>query len=53
MARGVEASTVDEYLNAMEEPFAGALRIVRDRILQLLPDAEQVTAEVDAQLAAR
>ncbi|MFF1878703.1 iron chaperone [Leifsonia sp. NPDC058230] len=42
MARGVDASTVDEYLGAMEEPFAGALRIVRDRILELVPDAEQV-----------
>ena len=42
MARGVEASTVDEYLDEMDEPFAGALRIVRDRILELLPDAEQV-----------
>jgi uncharacterized protein YdhG (YjbR/CyaY superfamily) len=42
MPRGVEASTVDEYLDWIEEPFSGALRIVRDRILELLPDAEQV-----------
>ena len=42
MARGIDATTVDEYLDAIEQPFAGALRIVRDRILEILPDAEQV-----------
>ncbi|MFF1574204.1 iron chaperone [Leifsonia sp. NPDC058292] len=42
MARGVEASTVDEYLEGIGQPFAGALRIVRDRILEVLPESEQV-----------
>lgn len=42
MARGVEASTVEEYLDRIGEPFGGALRTVRDRILAIVPDAEQV-----------
>ena len=42
MARGVEADTVDEYLDRMEEPFATALRTVRDRIVEILPEAQQV-----------
>jgi uncharacterized protein YdhG (YjbR/CyaY superfamily) len=42
MARGVEADTVDAYLDGMEEPFATALRTVRARILEIVPDAEQV-----------
>jgi uncharacterized protein YdhG (YjbR/CyaY superfamily) len=42
MARGVEADTVDEYLDAMDEPFATALRTVRDRIIEIVPEAEQV-----------
>jgi|SRR6478609_3570789 len=42
MARGVEASTVEEYLDRIGEPFGGALRTVRDRILTIVPEAEQV-----------
>ena len=42
MARGVDADTVEEYLDNMDEPFAGALRTVRDRIAEIVPEAEQV-----------
>lgn len=42
MARGVDAETVEEYLDRIGEPFSTALRTVRDRIVTLLPDAEQV-----------
>lgn len=42
MARGVEASTVEEYLDRIGEPFGSALRTVRDRIVAILPDTEQV-----------
>ncbi|MFJ8894191.1 iron chaperone [Leifsonia sp. NPDC102414] len=42
MARGVEADTVEEYLDRIGEPFSAALRTVRDRIVELLPEAEQV-----------
>jgi uncharacterized protein YdhG (YjbR/CyaY superfamily) len=42
VARGVEADTVDEYLDGIGEPFGSALRTVRDRIAAIVPDAEQV-----------
>lgn len=42
MARGVEANTVEEYLDRIGEPFGSALRTVRDRIAAIIPDAEQV-----------
>ncbi len=42
MARGVEADTVEEYLDRIGEPFASALRVVRDRIAAIVPEAEQV-----------
>ncbi|MDN4615758.1 DUF1801 domain-containing protein [Leifsonia sp. F6_8S_P_1B] len=42
MARGVEAGTVEEYLDRIGEPFGSALRTVRDRIAVLLPDSDQV-----------
>jgi uncharacterized protein YdhG (YjbR/CyaY superfamily) len=42
MARGVEAATVDEYLDRMPEPFAAALREVRERLVAAIPDVEQV-----------
>lgn len=42
MARGVDADTVDEYLDRIGEPFSSALRTVRDRIVEVLPDMEQV-----------
>ncbi|WP_162819185.1 iron chaperone [Leifsonia aquatica] len=42
MARGVEADTVEEYLERIGEPFGAALRTVRDRILAIVPDVEQV-----------
>ncbi|MFF2052303.1 iron chaperone [Leifsonia sp. NPDC058194] len=42
MARGVEADTVEEYLDRIGEPFGTALRIVRDRIVAIVPEAEQV-----------
>jgi uncharacterized protein YdhG (YjbR/CyaY superfamily) len=42
MARGVDADTVDEYLDRIGEPFGTALRIVRDRIVAIVPEAEQV-----------
>ena len=42
MARGVEAATVDEYLELMPEPFGAALKIVRDRLVAAIPDVEQV-----------
>lgn len=42
MARGVDADTVEEYLDRIGEPFGSALRTVRDRIMTIIPDAEQV-----------
>lgn len=42
MARGVEADTVDEYLDRIGEPFGTALRTVRDRIVAIVPEAAQV-----------
>jgi uncharacterized protein YdhG (YjbR/CyaY superfamily) len=42
MARGVEAATVDEYLERTPEPFGAALRIVRDRLVAAIPEVEQV-----------
>lgn len=42
MARGVQADTVEEYLDGIGEPFGTALRTVRDRIAALVPDTEQV-----------
>ncbi len=42
MARGIEAATVDEYLERMPEPFGSALRVVRDRLVAAIPDVEQV-----------
>lgn len=42
MARGVDAATVEEYLDNIDEPFSGALRTVRDRIAEIVPESEQV-----------
>ncbi len=42
MARGVDADTVEEYLDRIGEPFGSALRTVRDRVATIIPDAEQV-----------
>jgi uncharacterized protein YdhG (YjbR/CyaY superfamily) len=42
MARGVEASTVDEYLERIPEPFGAALRLVRERLVAAIPGVEQV-----------
>jgi uncharacterized protein YdhG (YjbR/CyaY superfamily) len=42
MARGVDADTVEEYLDRIGEPFGPALRIVRDRIATLVPASEQL-----------
>ncbi len=42
MARGVEAATVDEYLERIPEPFGAALRVVRERLVAAIPDVEQV-----------
>ncbi|QNE33793.1 iron chaperone [Leifsonia shinshuensis] len=42
MARGVDADTVEEYLDRIGEPFGPALTTVRDRIMVIIPDAEQV-----------
>ena len=42
MARGVEAATVDDYLERMHEPFGAALRVVRDRLVGAIPGVEQV-----------
>ena len=42
MARGIEAATVDEYLERMPEPFGAALRLVRERLVAAIPDVEQV-----------
>ena len=42
MARGVDADAVDEYLERIGESFGSALRTVRDRIIAIVPDAEQV-----------
>lgn len=43
MAReGYAASTVEEYLDAVPADQGAALRVVRDRLLEVVPDAEQV-----------
>ena len=42
MARGVEAETVEEYLDRVGEPFGSALRTVRDRIAAIVPASEQL-----------
>lgn len=42
MARGVDADTVEQYLDRIGEPFGSALRVVRDRIAAIVPEAEQV-----------
>ena len=42
MARGIEAATVDEYLERMPEPFGTALRLVRERLVAAIPDVEPV-----------
>ena len=43
MAReGYPAATVEEYLDAVPAEQGAALRLVRDRLLDVVPDAEQV-----------
>ena len=42
MARGIEAATVDEYLEKMPEPFGAALRAVRERLVAAIPDVDQM-----------
>ena len=43
MAReGYPAITVEEYLDAVPPEQGAALRLVRDRLLDVVPDAEQV-----------
>ena len=39
---GYPASTVEEYLDAVPPAQGAALRVVRDRLLAVVPDAEQV-----------
>ncbi|MBO3083381.1 iron chaperone [Cellulomonas fengjieae] len=39
---GYPASTVEEYLDAVPTAQGAALRTVRDRIVDVVPDAEQV-----------
>ena len=39
---GYPASTVEEYLDAVPPEQGAALRLVRDRLLDVVPDAEQV-----------
>lgn len=39
---GYPATTVDEYLDAVPPEQGAALRVVRDRFLDVVPDAEQV-----------
>ena len=39
---GYPADTVDEYLDAVPPEQGAALRAVRDRLLDVVPDAEQV-----------
>jgi uncharacterized protein YdhG (YjbR/CyaY superfamily) len=38
----MSAEAVDEYLRGVEEPKRGTLQALRDMILELIPDAEQV-----------
>jgi uncharacterized protein YdhG (YjbR/CyaY superfamily) len=38
----VSAEEVDEYLRGVEEPKRGTLQALRDTILEILPEAEQV-----------
>jgi uncharacterized protein YdhG (YjbR/CyaY superfamily) len=38
----VSAQEVDEYLNAVDEPKRTTLRALRQAILEIIPDAEQV-----------
>ena len=40
--QGYPAGTVDEYLDAVPPEQGAALRLVRDRLLEVVPDAEQV-----------
>ena len=37
----VSAEEIDQYLDALEEPKRGTLALLRQRILDVLPDAEQ------------
>ena len=37
----VSAQEIDQYLDALEEPKRGTLALLRQRILDVLPDAEQ------------
>ena len=37
----VSAQEIDEYLEALPEPKRGTLAVLRERILNVLPDAEQ------------
>jgi uncharacterized protein YdhG (YjbR/CyaY superfamily) len=37
----VSAQEIDQYLEALEEPKRGTLALLRERILDVLPDAEQ------------
>jgi uncharacterized protein YdhG (YjbR/CyaY superfamily) len=37
----VSAQEIDQYLEALEEPKRGTLALLRQRILDVLPDAEQ------------
>ncbi|KQR08235.1 iron chaperone [Cellulomonas sp. Leaf334] len=39
---GYPATTVEEYLDAVPPEQGAALRLVRDRLLEVVPDAEQV-----------
>lgn len=39
---GYPAATVEEYLDAIPPAQGAALRVVRDRLLAVVPDAEQV-----------
>ena len=37
----MSAQEIDQYLEALEEPKRGTLALLRQRILDVLPDAEQ------------
>ena len=37
----MSAQEIDQYLEALEEPKRGTLALLRRRILDVLPDAEQ------------
>ena len=39
---GYPASTIEEYLDTVPPEQGAALRLVRDRLLEVVPDAEQV-----------